>query len=53
MPDFSTPEVAVNDFYLNKCWKADAQYGRCSGNVRREDTLGLCPDHIEEMRETS
>lgn len=44
--------MAMTIFDLARCWRVVSQFGqRCPEKVDPEDMLGLCPDHIEEMRE--
>lgn len=55
MPDyyFGTDRLSGFDVtYWNKCWRNRVDSMRCTTAVDVEDSLGLCPEHIEELRET-
>lgn len=56
MPDFGPAEVT--GFGQNQCWRnrttlGGTFQGRCSKAVDPNDALGLCQDHIDEMRDLS
>lgn len=56
MPDFTTD--APPGFGMSQCWRnrtsmGGSFQGRCSKSVDPLDMLGLCPEHIEELRDTN
>lgn len=54
MPDFRPDQP--KGFDLDRCWKNRHSFGgtfqgRCSKPVDPTDDLGLCRDHIDELRD--